>query len=56
MDPEKVEGEMIKEKIITLVDSNPHKAALILRDWLHEPRKKPAADGGGKEAGKGASA
>ncbi len=36
LDPNKVEGEMIKEKIITLVDSNPHKAALILRDWLHE--------------------
>jgi flagellar M-ring protein FliF len=35
IDPEKVEGEMIKEKIITMVDSNPHKAALILHDWLH---------------------
>ncbi len=35
IDPEKVEGEMIKEKIITLVDANPHKAALILRDWVH---------------------
>ena len=31
IDPEKVEGEMIKEKIITLVDANPHKAALILK-------------------------
>jgi flagellar M-ring protein FliF len=40
IDPEKVEGEMIKEKIITLVDTNPHKAALILKDWLHEePRR-----------------
>ena len=35
IDPEKVEGEMIKEKIITMVDSNPQKAALILHDWLH---------------------
>ena len=35
MDPEKVEGEMLKEKIVTLVDANPHKAALILKDWLH---------------------
>jgi flagellar M-ring protein FliF len=35
IDPEKVEGEMIKEKIITLIDANPHKAALILKDWLH---------------------
>ncbi len=40
VDPEKVEGEMIKEKIVTLVDSNPHKAALILRDWLHGDGKK----------------
>src|SRR4029078_9396825 len=40
LDPAKVEGEMIKEKIITLVDANPHKAALILRDWLHADPKK----------------
>ena len=42
MDPAKVEGEMIKEKIITLIEANPHKAALILRDWLHgaEAKKK----------------
>ncbi len=51
IDPEKVEGEMIKEKIITLVDANPHKAALILRDWLHKkaPDSKPAEAGKGKE-------
>ena len=42
MDPMKVEGEMIREKIITLVDSNPHKAALILKDWLVEERKPRA--------------
>lgn len=46
MDPMKVEGEMIREKIITLVDGNPHKAALILKDWLVEERK-PA--GGSKD-------
>ena len=40
IDPEKVEGEMIKEKIVTLVDANPHKAALILKDWLHEESNK----------------
>jgi len=40
VDPAKVEGEMIKEKIITLVEANPHKAALILRDWLHGERKR----------------
>jgi flagellar M-ring protein FliF len=34
IDPQKVEGEMIKEKITTLVDVNPHKAAMILKDWL----------------------
>lgn len=58
VDPDKVEGEMIKEKIITLVDANPHKAALILKDWLHGEKgkkDKPADDpAGGK--GKSASA
>ena len=52
IDPEKVEGEMIKEKIISLVDSNPHKAALILRDWVHT--EKVSADGD-KPAGGGKS-
>jgi len=43
IDPEKVEGEMIKEKIVTLVDANPHKAALILQDWIKiEGGKKSA--------------
>ena len=51
VDPEKVEGEMIKEKIITLVDSNPHKAALILKDWLH--RDSSGAGAGSKDAPKG---
>jgi len=50
IDPEKIEGEMIKEKIITLVDTNPHKAALILKDWLHGEKKlaksEDTADGG----------
>ncbi len=45
MDPEKVEGEMIKEKIITLVDANPHKAALILKDWLNETKRSGEKDG-----------
>ncbi len=54
VDPDKVEGEMIKEKVITLVDASPHKAALILRDWLHadsakkKPAGEPGKDGGGK--------
>jgi flagellar M-ring protein FliF len=55
MDPVKVEGEMIREKIITLVDANPHKAALILKDWLVEERK-PAAGGKEAEVGKSATA
>jgi flagellar M-ring protein FliF len=56
VDPEKVEGEMIKEKIITLVDANPHKAALILKDWLQgEEKKKPGAPEAGKDAGGGKS-
>jgi flagellar M-ring protein FliF len=50
LDPEKVEGEMIKEKIVTLIDTNPKKAAMILRDWIRiEGKRKPAP-----EAGKGA--
>ncbi len=40
LDPNKLEGEMIKEKISKLIGENPHKAALILRDWLHEEKKK----------------
>jgi flagellar M-ring protein FliF len=45
LDPEKVEGEMIKEKITSMIEGNPQKAALIIRDWLHEPASK-------KEGGK----
>jgi flagellar M-ring protein FliF len=55
MDPEKVEGEMIKEKIIGIVDANPHKAALILKDWMllrgvekTEEGAAPAGAGKGK--------
>ena len=52
IDPEKVEGEMIKEKIISLVDSNPHKAALILREWVHEDKNAAADPQGGAGGGK----
>jgi flagellar M-ring protein FliF len=52
VDPAKVEGEMIKEKIITLVDANPHKAALILKDWLHGEMKKKVAEGKPAEGAK----
>jgi flagellar M-ring protein FliF len=36
LDPNKVEGEMIKEKVITLIDASPDKAALVLKHWLHK--------------------
>lgn len=39
VDPEKVEGEMIKEKVITLIENNPHKAAMILHDWVQIPSR-----------------
>jgi flagellar M-ring protein FliF len=48
VDPEKVEGEMKKEKIVTLIDQNPHKAALILKDWLHLEKPKDKDIVGGK--------
>ena len=53
MDPAKVEGEMIKEKIITLVEANPHKAALILKDWLHGEKKREKGEDGAKKAAEG---
>ncbi|NDG84759.1 MAG: flagellar M-ring protein FliF [Proteobacteria bacterium] len=51
LDPEKVEGEMIREKIVTLVDNNPQKGALILKEWIAQ--KKAGKD---EKAAKGASA
>jgi len=52
MDPEKTEGEMIREKVVTLVDANPHKAALIVKEWMHaeSSRKKDDESGKGKPA------
>lgn len=51
VDPEKVEGEMIKEKIVTLVEGNPSKAALILHDWVHAVNKPNPMIDPGKAAG-----
>jgi flagellar M-ring protein FliF len=48
LDPEKVEGEMIREKIVTLIDNNPHKASLVLKEWLVQ--KAPNERGGEKGA------
>ncbi|MBL7716731.1 MAG: flagellar M-ring protein FliF [Bdellovibrionales bacterium] len=53
VDPDKVEGEMLKEKITTLIDSNPHKAALVLKDWMHGNIDKR---GGAPDPGKGKTA
>jgi flagellar M-ring protein FliF len=45
IDPEKIEGEMIKEKVTTLIDANPQKAALVLREWVrNEGRPKKDAE------------
>jgi flagellar M-ring protein FliF len=44
LDPEKVEGEMIREKIVTLIDNNPHKASLVLKEWLSQKGPADRAD------------
>ena len=31
---------MIKEKVTTLIDANPQKAALLLREWVRGEGKK----------------
>ena len=35
LNPEKIEGNMLREKIISLVESNPSKAAQVLHDMIH---------------------
>jgi flagellar M-ring protein FliF len=35
MNPEKIEGNMIKERIINLVESNPAKAAQVVHEMIH---------------------
>lgn len=54
IDPEKIESEMVKEKIITLVDANPQKAALILKDWLIVPSAGEKEPQESKDNGKSA--
>ena len=34
VDPEKVQGEMLKEKVVSLVNDNPNKASQILHEWI----------------------
>ena len=50
VDPEKIESEMVKEKIVALIDANPQKAALILREWVlgnDSGRRKDSGAGAG---------
>ncbi len=35
LNPEKIEGNMLREKIISLVENNPGKAAQILHEMIH---------------------
>lgn len=35
LNPEKIEGNMLREKIISLVENNPAKAAQVLHDMIH---------------------
>lgn len=56
VDPDRVEGDMIREKIVSLVDGNPQKAALILKDWVlgvDGPRKKDEKADAGKSKSAG---
>ncbi len=36
MDPEKVQSEMLKDKVVSLVNDNPNKASQILHEWIGE--------------------
>jgi flagellar M-ring protein FliF len=51
IDPEKVEGEMMRDKLMNMVDGNPHKAALIVRDWLTRSDLSTRGIGADKEDG-----
>ena len=35
LNPEKIEGNMLREKIVALVESNPSKAAQIIHEMIH---------------------
>ena len=35
LNPEKIEGNLLKEKIVSLVEGNPQKAAQILHEMIH---------------------
>lgn len=44
LNPEKIEGNLLKEKVISLVEANPSKAAQVIRNMMHstEEQKKSA--------------
>lgn len=44
VDPEKVQSEMLKEKVVSLVNDNPHKASQILHEWISEKPKDSNKD------------
>ena len=35
LNPEKIEGNMLREKIVSLVEGNPGKAAQIIHEMIH---------------------
>lgn len=43
VDPVKVQGEMVREKIVSLVAEDPRKAAQIVHEWIHEKDAKSLA-------------
>ena len=43
LNPEKIEGNMLKEKITSLVESNPNKAAQVIHEMIHTEVSKEIA-------------
>jgi flagellar M-ring protein FliF len=44
VDPEKVQSEMLKEKVVSLVNDNPHKASQILHEWIVQKAEEKEKD------------
>lgn len=43
LNPEKIEGNMLKERIISLIDSNPSKAAQVVQEMVHTTEARDIA-------------
>ena len=43
LNPEKIEGNMLREKIISLVENNPAKAAQVIHEMIHAGGAKQIA-------------